>query len=284
MTRACLLAIIALVLVPASAGASTYTFGIGDRADASATATRSLGARVYRVVIDPARPLASYDAQIYAHRRVGQEPQIVIGGTGTTHHASQKGIVATAVAAVQRWPYVYSVSVVNEPDLSGMAVCTYARTYRQAAAAMHVLGKRILFGEFSSHGTLSWTRAILRRCGRTVIKNFAWHAYDADPRQEGAINNTANVRKTLHDLLGYTPSLYITEYGIITRGPNAVATENASTSHWKRALRQVRQNGVREIVAWGVHEAPPGSTWDSRLIQANGRKTPAYRMLAARKR
>ena len=112
------LAVLAGILLVAApvASAAKYDLGVGDSALFPAAQSAPLRAAASRVVIDPSKPLSSYDAHIAAHRAVGQLPQLVIGGTGTKNHRSTTGVVATAVAAAKRWKPVYSVSVVNEPD------------------------------------------------------------------------------------------------------------------------------------------------------------------------
>ena len=122
-------ALAALMIVAPVASAATFDLGVGDSALYPAAQSAPLRGVANRVVIDPAEPLSSYDAQIADHRAVGQLPQIVVGGTGTKRHRSTTGVVATAVAAAERWAPVYSVSVVNEPDTAGVSVCGYAKTY-----------------------------------------------------------------------------------------------------------------------------------------------------------
>src|SRR3954454_20830973 len=109
----------ALLVAAPMASAAKYALGVGDSPVFPAAESMPLRAVPSRVVIDPAKPLAHYDAHIAAHRAVGQLPQIVVGGTGTKNHRSTKHVVAPAVAAAKRWKPLYSVSVVNEPDTAG---------------------------------------------------------------------------------------------------------------------------------------------------------------------
>src|SRR5262245_48266501 len=179
-------ALVAGVLLIAAplASAARYDLGVGDSPLYPAAQSAPLRAAASRVVIDPAKPLSSYDAQIAAHRAVGQMPQLVIGGTGTKNHRSTKNVVKTAVAAARRWAPVYSVSGVNEPDTAGVSVCGYAKTYVDGYGKLRAAGvKRVLFGEFAPHNATRWLRATLTRCGstskklRTRVGNVAWHAY-----------------------------------------------------------------------------------------------------------
>jgi len=256
--------------------AHAYTLGVGDRADADPHTTAALGAGVYRVVIDPDLPISSYDARIAAHRAVGQEPQLVIGGTGTKNHASAAGVVSTAVQAMRRWPYAYSISVINEPNLSGMSACEYASVYRQTRHALP--GRRVMFGEFSPPAALRWSAAIATSCP-VFVSHFAWHAYDSDPRWSGAIGNTRSLARDLTRLFHRRPQLYVTEYGVPTRGPNA-ASEPQALRAWRNALA-VGRRYLRELVAWDVSETPASSAWDSSLVQTNGRRRPAFNLIAS---
>src|SRR3954469_1821695 len=101
-------ALVGVLLIAAPmASAAKYDLGVGDSPIFPAAQSAPLRAVASRVVIDPAKPLQSYDAHIAAHRAVGQLPQIVVGGTGTKNHRSTKHVVATAVAAAKRWKPVY---------------------------------------------------------------------------------------------------------------------------------------------------------------------------------
>src|SRR3954468_3069231 len=155
-----------LLIAAPMASAAKYALGVGDSPIFPAAESAPLHAVASRVVIDPAKPLASYDAHIAAHRAVGQLPQLVIGRPGTKNHRSTTNVVRVAVAAAKRWAPVYSVSVVNEPDTAGVSVCGYAKTYLSGYGKLRAAGvKRVLFGEFAPHNALRWLRATLTRCG-----------------------------------------------------------------------------------------------------------------------
>ena len=174
----------ALLIAAPLASAARYDLGVGDSSLYPAAESAPLHAAASRVVIDPAKPLSHYDAHIAAHRAVGQLPQLVVGGTGTSEPPQHDGRRPTAVAAARRWAPVYSVSVVNEPDTAGVSVCAYAKTYVDAYGKLRAAGvKRVLFGEFAPHNAKRWLRATLTRCGTTSKQapregpNVAWHAY-----------------------------------------------------------------------------------------------------------
>src|SRR4051812_31185152 len=208
----------ALMVAAPMASAAKYDLGVGDSAMFPAAESAGLHAVASRVVIDPALPLKFYDSHIAAHRAVGQLPQLVVGGTNTRNHRSTKGVVRAAVAAARRWAPVYSVSVVNEPDMAGVAVCDYAKTYLAAYGSLRAAGvKRVLFGEWSPKHALAWQRATLTRCGttsqklRSKVGNVAWHAYG--PGLALARPLSAATRRITH----HRPKLYVTEAGYVLR-------------------------------------------------------------------
>jgi hypothetical protein len=279
------LLVCALTIAAPMASAATYALGVGDSPLYPAAESAPLGAVASRVVIDPARPLAHYDAQIAAHRAVGQLPQIVVGGTGTARHRSTAGVVRAAVAAARRWAPVYSVSVVNEPDTAGVSVCDYARTYLTAYGKLRAAGvKRVLFGEFAPHNALRWERATLTRCGttsrklRTKIGNVAWHAYGSGV--DLAVPISTLTRRLTH----HRPKLYVTEAGFILRhragSVLAASVPGGAVGWWRHALK-VASAHLTEIVAWDIR-ARPNAVWDSSLIDAAGQPRPAFAVIAGR--
>jgi hypothetical protein len=274
-----------LLVAAPIASAARYDLGVGDSPLYPAAQSAPLRAVASRVVIDPAKPLSSYDVHIAAHRAVGQLPQIVVGGTGTENHRSTARVVATAVAAARRWAPVYSVSVVNEPDTAGVSVCGYARTYLAAYGRLRAAGvKRVLFGEFAPHNALRWQRATLTRCGgvskrlRTKVANVAWHAYGTGV--DLAVPMAALTRTLAHR----TPKLYVTEAGYVLhhRSGKVLAANVAggAVGWWRHALR-VASAHLAEIVAWDIR-ARPNAIWDSSLIDATGRPRPAFAVIANR--
>ncbi|HEY0344185.1 MAG TPA: hypothetical protein VGC59_06045 [Solirubrobacteraceae bacterium] len=281
------LAVLAGVLLVAApmASAAKYDLGVGDSHLYPAAQSAPLRAVASRVVIDPAKPLSSYDAHIAAHRAVGQLPQLVIGGTGTKNHRSTKGVVATALAAAKRWAPVYSVSVVNEPDTAGVSVCGYAKAYVSAYGKLRAAGvKRVLFGEFAPHNATRWLRATLTRCGstskqlRTKVGNVAWHAYGT------GVDLAVPVSKLTRQLTHRRPKLYVTEAGYVLRHRSgtvlAAGVSGDAVAWWRHALK-VASAHLTEIVAWDIR-ARPNAVWDSSLIDAAGRPRPAFGVIAGR--
>jgi hypothetical protein len=275
----------ALLLAAPMASAKKYDLGVGDNALNPASESAPLRAVASRVVIDPAKPLSSYDAHIAAHRAVGQLPQLVVGGTGTKRHRSTTNVVRVAVAAAKRWKPVYSVSVVNEPDTAGVSVCGYAKTYLQAYGKLRAAGvKRILFGEFAPHNATRWLRATLTRCGsaskrlRTKVGSLAWHAYGTGVDLARPLSTLT--RKLTHR----APKLYVTEAGYVLRHRSgsalAASVPGGAVAWWRHALK-VASAHLAEIVAWDIRSRP-NAVWDSSLIDANGNPRPAFAVIADR--
>jgi hypothetical protein len=278
-------ALFCAAMIAAPVASAAYDVGVGDHAMYPAAETAPLRAAASRVVIDPARPLREYDAHIAAHRAVGQLPQLVIGGTGTPRHRSMKGIVAAAVAAARRWAPVYSVSVVNEPDMAGVGVCDYAKTYAQAYGRLKSAGvKRVLFGEWSPKHALAWQRATLTRCGaaskalRTKVGHVAWHAYGTG--MDLAVPLSSATKRLVHR----SPKLYVTEAGYVLRHRSGQVLNSSlfrgGVGWWRHALKVAKAH-LTEIVAWDVR-ARPNAAWDSSLIDSTGRPRPAFALIASR--
>ena len=281
------LAVLAGVLLVAApmASAAKYALGVGDSAIFPAEESAPLRAVASRLVIDPAKPLSSYDAHIAAHRAVGQLPQIVVGGTGTARHRSMTGVVRVAVAAAKRWAPVYSVSVVNEPDTAGVSVCGYAKTYLDGYGKLRAAGvKRVLFGEFAPHNALRWERATLTRCGttsrklRTKVGNIAWHAYGT------GVDLAVPVSTLTRRLTHHRPKLYVTEAGYVLRHRSgkvlSASVPGGAVGWWRHALK-IASAHLTEIVAWDIR-ARPNAVWDSSLLDGAGRPRPAFTLIAGR--
>lgn len=276
------LSVLAVATDPPSAHA--YTLGVGDGAQFPAQPSADLGAKTYRVVIDPDLPLESYTPRILAHRAVGQEPQLVIGGTGTKNHAGSRGIVRAAVAAAKRWPSAYSVSVVNEPNESGMSVCEYARVYVAAYRSLKAAGvKRILFGEWSPNNALGWQHATLTKCPKASkalkgkVSRVAWHAYGP------AIDFGPELASMTKRIAGHTPKLYVTEAGFMVSYQGVVKAASAADTggmrYWRHAMN-VAKAQLEQIVVWDLHATGATSAWDSSLVDGSGRRRPAFNLIA----
>lgn len=295
-----LLAAICTIPLAFADTADAYTLGAADGTTQAAPLAAKLGARTYRLVMDSTQPLESYAPRIDAYRALGMRPQLVIDGTGT----SVRGLTGKnwqtinyAVKAFKRWPDAYSVSVMNEPDLSGIDGCQYIRTFNRAYRMLkHAGAPRVLFGEFSPRAPMAWTTDVLAACHKRVTADgFAWHCYDANPKWQGidSARPFARALKTLRHSLstprGFSLPLFCTEYGVMTRplgnqaGVYAAAVgDSGGATKWRHALNVAKRQKLAEIVAWGITEAHSGSRWDSSLVHADGTPRPAFAAIASR--
>jgi hypothetical protein len=295
---AVLLGLMLSLLVPTSAQA--FTLGAADGSIEAAPIAKELGAKTYRVVIDPREGLEHYAPRIDAYQRLGMNPQLVIGGTGTDIRGKtdEQGyrIINTALKAWKRWPDTYSISVINEPDLAGTKVCQYSRTFRRAYKALKAAGvPRVLFGELSPTDPWRWTNAVISRCGHEITADgWAWHCYDAHKVWKGidyARSFTKRLRENrarIHSPRGFTLPLYCTEYGALTRdlsgrgGAVAAAGGENGAKLWARALTIAKQQQLAQIVAWGIQETHADSVWDSSLVRSDGSFRPAFHIIQNR--
>ena len=177
----------------------------------------------------------------------------------------------------------------NEPNLSGISACQYAKTFRTAYKMLKAAGaQKVLFGEWApAPNILDWTQAVAY-CLKsdTVADGWAWHCYDFSPGWFG-IRNAGQASRTLHAMRSYIHTahgralpLYCTEYGVPTDGRYGFAGQDAST-YWARAFAMVRKYNVEEIVAWGVMEAPSGSRWDTSVVDRDGSARAAFATIAS---
>jgi hypothetical protein len=288
-----LLAVLAATLL-APASAHAYVLGAADGSTEAAPLAAQLGARTYRLVMDSTQPLDSYAPRIEAYRAQGLRPQFVVDGTGTDvrgRHGQNWQTINYAIHAFRRWPDAYSVSVMNEPNESGISACQYGRTFRRAYKMLKRAGvPRVLFGEWSPNSPMAWTSAMLTRCHlpRLTADGFAWHCYGPRPNWTGIteaplINRyLRSVRDRLHTPRGFTLPIYCTEYGVITRGVYSDGlSDPQGASRWALALRLARKYHLAQIVAWGITEAPLDATWDSSIVRADGSPRPAFATLAS---
>jgi len=292
---AALLLTVAVIAFATSAANATvaqaYTFGAADGTTQAAPLAAHLGAKSYSIVLDSRLPLESYTPRIEAYRAYGMRPQLVIDGNGTGVRGKSNTNWPTinyAIHAFRRWPDTYSVSILNEPDLSGMSACNYARTFRHAYRMLKRAGvPRVLFGEFSPQNPLGWTAAIAKCTNGDVIADgWAWHGYDYLPEYYG-VNKTRTIsralksmRRVLHTRKGAALPMFLTEYGVSTRGD--ISEDDPVGAHrWANALRVAHRYRFANVVAWQILEAPAGSRWDTSLVRSDGSERPAFATIAS---
>lgn len=298
--RALFALLIAVVLLIAyatmglnAAAAEAYVLGAADGTTEAAPLAAQLGARTYRLVMDPAVPIDAYAPRVEAYRAVGMRPQIVVGGTGTSVRgkttAQKWRIINYALHALKRWPDAYSVGVVNEPNLSGISACQYARTFRTAYKMLKAAGaQRVLFGEWSpGQNILAWTSNAMDCVkGDTVADGWAWHCYDMGPDWFG-ITHVGQIgrylramRHGIHTRHGRALPIHCTEYGVPTAGSYMYSGQNGA-AYWARAFAYVRKYRVEQIVAWGIIEVGKSSQWETSVVDAEGNPRAAFATIAS---
>ncbi len=156
---------------------------------------------------------------------------------------------------------------------------------------------RVLFGEWSPRHPLKWTSATIGRCRQQVTADgWAWHCYDPAPSWFG-VGHAREIRDWLranragiHTPRGFTLPMFCTEYGVIARYPDQTAAAAAATlerantqgaAMWANALH-VASRYLVQIVAWGVVDDTPSSSWDSSLVAADGTPRAAFATIADR--
>lgn len=187
---------------------------------------------------------------------------LTIGGTGTNTPLPRR---AEILSYLRRLPLADAYTVVNEVDISGMDPCAYRRTW---LAARRLLGRRLLFGDFSPHAPLTYTAAVVR-CGAFPKRlAIAEHPYQAtDPLTpaargdwgQGGIGSLGSATRWLRHKLGIRAEWWLDEFGYLNTGPWALSDERQAAL-WPRAVTAATRVHARML---GVYR-PAGPTWDSR--------------------
>lgn len=277
MIRHLATAVLAFLLVAASASASPVIGSQdGPRATAFEVEQSATFSRVARVLVDPSKPLASYDETIAVRRAAGMKIQLVLGGL----YAGPAPTASQARAAADRWE-PWAVSIVNEPENArspwgngwGQHLCSLARRFGPIYRTLKAAGvPHVLFGEFAPTEVERELRTLGRCHVRVVADGLAYHPYDHG--HEGSIENTRRIVRQVNRIrrVVYTPRrfalpLFWTEYGV--RGQlHGKLAERKPVERMREALRVAKRYRVSEINLYGVHD--PGRTWDTALFNVDG--------------
>jgi len=185
-----------------------------------------------------------------AHER-GLRVVLTIGGTGTQQR--KPGVVAT-LRWVSRLPAADAYTWTNEPDLSGRTACNYARGWKRLR---RVLGRRLLWGDFSPHAPLTYTLAA-RHCATLPAKlDFAIHPYrvrGVAGWAEGSFDRLPAIRRSL-TRRGVRVRWWVTEYGQL--GMN----DSDAAKQWRSDLADLHRWGAACAIAYDVQ----GPTWNTKL-------------------
>ena len=278
--RRLLLVLLLLLTVPASA--SAMTLGVQDQgADPAALAqvAGDLGARTVRVVASPTEPQT---ALVAAYRAHGLNVQAAI----TVKRTTTVGQIRTLVRA---WHgQVRTVSVGNEPDLNGVPAGTYARLWTSSARMIRreFPGVRVGLGEFSPANG-EYAVQVAKRLKGARPSFVAWHPYQffsdpmAAPTEKSGVGSWVGLgnlptwtRKIA--AAGVKAPAWCTEFSYLVDG--RYRTPRA-TALWGRAiLRAKRVCG--QLIIYGLGVVPKGTWGSAALLDANGRRTPAFLVIA----
>jgi len=226
-------------------------------------AGHDLNAHWVRMIFRVGDPTAQ--ARIRQAHSQGFKVLVTVGGTGTT---TRNPSARQLLAYLRTLPQAERYTVINEPDLMSLKrACTYRKTW---LAVRRVLGRRLLFGDFSPHAPLTFTTAVLM-CGPLPRHlEFALHPYQwTDPLaggpDEGGIGNLRKLRRSLHHL-GLLVDYWLDEFGYISDIPTGrarIVTDEQAAAMWPRAITQAKRHHARML---NVYVAQ-GASWDSRPRQ-----------------
>lgn len=190
---------------------------------------------------------------------------------------------------------VADYTLINEPDYVGLRPNVYRNFFIKGRASIRWANPqaRVYVGELSGIRPSRYMQAVLKD-GPLRAEGFAWHPYQFKRPPEsqrgrphaigiGRIkimrsflrSNVRRLSTANHKPLG----MYLTEFGYLTRGRNAVSERQAAI-WWPRAIRQAKKNGARLLIAYQVTCATADRLWDSSLIASDGRHRSAFEAIA----
>ncbi|MEA2255862.1 MAG: hypothetical protein QOG35_1907 [Solirubrobacteraceae bacterium] len=225
-------------------------------------AGHDVGARWVRIIIVPGDPSAA--SKIRAAHAAGFAVILTIGGTGTTvRQPSARALLAT----IRHLPNVERYTVINEPDLAGISACRYRAVWMRVR---RVLGRRLLFGDYSPHAPLSFTQHV-RDCGRIPTRlDFALHPYQqtdplapppGGPWSEGGIGALAYAKRWLRTNVGVRVTFWLDEFAYVLDAWHVQGvTDEQAAAMWPGAILAARRAGAAML---GLYMAE-GPNWDSR--------------------
>jgi hypothetical protein len=233
---------------------------------------RAQWVRIITVPGDHTQPIAD---RIRDAHDAGLKVILTVGGNGTS--AKHVGVRA-ALRWIDRLPRTERVTVWNEADLSGPTPCVYRRGWMRMR---RTLGRRLLWGDFSSYNPLSFTQRA-RACGRLPrALDFALHPYCSDdplsaPHAgsdwEGCMNQLVPARRWLRRNAGVSVRWWLTEFGY-----DHDVSDARQAWLWPRAIAQANRVQARALVIYTAQ----GPTWDTRpkqgawCVLTQGRDCPA---------
>lgn len=220
-----------------------------------------IGAQWVRIIIVPRDPTAA--AKIRAAHAEGFRVLLTIGGLGTSDATPS---AASLRSTIRRLPRAERYTIINEPDLLNLTACDYTRRWK---VVRRLVGRRLLWGDYSPLRPLTHLQAAKARCGLTAKRlDVALHPYQqtdplAPPARgdwwQGGIGNLRHGARWLRRNTGVQVTWWLTEFAYIYDGPSSVTDEQAAAM-WPRAIIAAKRAGAKML---GVY-MPRGPTWDSR--------------------
>jgi hypothetical protein len=253
--------VLAVLVAPLAYTAQAQALELGIQ-DAQAPAEQlngwatSIGAGSERVIANIDEPgVAEHIRAIHA---AGRKVILTVGGNGTQNRRPN---FTAALRYITGLPRADTYTIDNEPDLDGVTACGYRRGWLKAR---RILGRRLLWGDFSPHRPLTFTLAA-RACGPLPRHlDLAIHSYQIDDplahtqRTDWAEGALGNLRATAAVLrhAGIDTTWWITELGYAT----AWKGDTYAGWWWPRALEQARRIHAKVLVIYTAQ----GATWDTR--------------------
>jgi hypothetical protein len=205
-------------------------------------------------------------AKIRESHQAGRHIILTVGGLGTR---TRRPSFTSALRYIRTLPRVERYTISNEPDLDGVKPCAYRKGWMPAR---RVLGKRLLWGDLSSHHALTFTQRA-RICGPLPSHlDVAVHPYQSiDPLRrskdlEAGLGDLNYGKRWLKANAGVTVSWWITEFGYAAVRSTEDGLElDGLEDHdaawmWPRALKQAKRVKARVLVIYTAQ----GPSWDTR--------------------
>lgn len=241
---------------------------------------QDMGANTVRIVVKTDDPHAEL---VKRYRDLGLNVQAAIVVKRTTTPAQ-------ILQTVRAWKgTVRTVSVGNEPELNGVSACRYVRLFNRTAPRLRRQGFVVGFGELSPVRAFEYIQEV-GRCHERVRADFtAVHPYQffsdplGRPSEKSGVGTWLGLGnlghfKALVARLRLPARIRATEFSYLVDGRYKVSMAKA-TSMWPRAVKQARKH-VDQLVIYGLGTVPSGTWGSAALLDAQGRRTPAYVALA----
>lgn len=200
---------------------------------------QALRASWIRIITTTTQDSAPIAERIRLAHGAGLKVILTVGGIGTSE---PKPNVPATLRWINSLPRAEKYTWRNEPDLMGTNPCIHRRGWMRLR---RVLGRLLLWGDFSPYYPLTFTHAA-RRCGHLPEPlDIAVHPYRVDGEGSmGRLHPMKNVK------------WWGTEYGQYHS-----ASDEVSAVQWNRDLTTATRIGMKCLVIYDV----AGPTWDTKV-------------------